>query len=97
VIEARWGEDASDLAQSSLLVELSAADAEAARRLGLQGSVRAIDGAAFEGVYFDLTGKWITVDYAGEFGISGALQVRVLRSRVDMAAGLTELEWEMAI
>lgn len=97
VIDGRWGEDAISGEQSSLLVVLSDADSEAARRLALHGSVRAIDNLIIEGVYFDLTGSWITVNYAGELGISGSIAMRVLRSRVDLAGAVTEVEGEVVI
>ncbi len=97
VMESRWGEDAGDLAQSSLLVELAAADAEAARRMALHSAVRAIDWVEIEGVWPDLVGNWIEIDYAGELGMVGMVSVRVLNARVDQGAGVTEIEVEVAI
>lgn len=97
VIDTRWSEDAVSGEQSSLLVVLADADTEAARRLVLHNSVRAIDSLIIEGVYFDLAGARITVDYAGELGISSTRAMRVLRARVDLAAGVTEVEGEVVI
>lgn len=96
---ARWGDAAGDTAQSSALVEKADATAEVARQLALLGSVMAVDQVALEGVYFDLEGQVVRVDYtmpgstgATYFGGAATVDILVTRARPGLAEGTTIIE-----
>ena len=93
-LAARWGEAAGDTAQSSLLINQSEAAAEVARQMALLGSVTAEDSVLLEGVFFDLEGQTIRIDYTAPAGgnwFDGAATVDMLvtKSRPDPGAGTT--------
>ena len=94
---ARWGEGAADTAQSTPLMEDAAAATEAARQLALLGSVMAVDQVLLEGLWFDLEGEVVTVDYSHPgggtfFGGAASVAILVIRSRIDLGAGQTLIE-----
>lgn len=90
-ITTRWGEDAGDTSQSSLLVAESAASAEAGRQLALMASPRALDAVTLSEVNFDLEGETIDIDYAGELGMAGMARLLVLVAKPDLNANTTEV------
>ncbi len=100
---ARWGDAAGDTAQSSALIDKADATAEAARQLALFGNVMAIDQVSIEGVYFDLEGQVVRVDYtipnpagvfpAGTwFGGGATVDILVTKARPSLAEGFTLIE-----
>lgn len=96
-LTARWGAAAGDTAQSTPLATEAAATAEAPRQLALMGSVMAEDQVLIEGIWFDLEGEVVTLDYthpAGGNFLGGAASVALLvtRGRVDLNAGTTLLQ-----
>lgn len=96
VLQARWGAAAADSAQSSVLAEAADAEAEAARQLALMGRVLAEDEITIEGVFFDLEGETITLDYAhpdggAHFGGAASVAFLVTFAAPDLAAGTTSI------
>lgn len=97
-IRARWGDAAGDTAQSSVLVDEAAAAAEAARQLALLGFVLADDAVTIEGVFFDLEGETLSIDYAlpvgvgTHFGGASAVEFLVVKARPDPGQGTTSIE-----
>lgn len=96
-IIARWGTAAGDTAQSTPLVEDTATATEAARQLALLGSVMAEDQVLIEGLYFDLEGQVVTINYSHPGGgtyFAGASSAAMLvtKARIDLNAGTTLLQ-----
>lgn len=90
----RWGDAAGDTAQSSLLINQSDATTEVARQLAQLGAILAEDSVLLEGVFFDLEGQTIRIDYTAPGGgnwFEGAASVDLLvtKSRPDSGAGTT--------
>jgi nucleotide-binding universal stress UspA family protein len=96
-ITTRWGEDAADTKQPSILALKADADAEAARQLTDLARVRARDRVTVEGLHEDLEGRTVRIAYAGRIGISGDADLLVIRARLDRGRGLTELEGEVRL
>lgn len=92
VVLARWGDDAGDTSQSSVLVDDAAALEEAERQLAQLAQPGAIDVAIVPGCWPDLEGATIELPYDGQFGLAGTQEMLVLRSRVLLSSGETELE-----
>lgn len=97
-LRARWGDAAADTSQSSVLDQSAAAEAEAGRQLVLMGQPMATDAVTIEGVWLDLEGRTVAIDYAlpvgagTYFGGAAVTQLLVTRARVDFAQGVTLLE-----
>jgi hypothetical protein len=98
-LTARWGEAAGDTAQSSLLIEAAAATAELARQMTLLEGVIAEDGVMIEGVFLDLEGQTVRVDYTAPgdaggawFGGATSVDILVTRAQVDIGAGTTVIQ-----
>lgn len=96
-LQARWGDAAGDTAQSSALIIKADATAEAARQLALMASVVAVDQVTIEGIYFDLEGQTVRVDYTLPGGGSysgGATSVDILvtKARISLTDGTTTIE-----
>jgi hypothetical protein len=94
---ARWGAAAGDTAQSTSLVTEAAASTEVARQLALFGSVMAEDQLLIEGIWPDLEGEVVIIDYTHPGGgayLGGASSVAklVVKARVDLNAGTTLLQ-----
>ena len=101
-LQARWGDSAGDTSQSSVLTELADATAEAARQLALMGTPFAPDLLAIEGVYFDLEGETITVDYTMPgggtyFGGAASVAMLVTKARPELESGVTIVEGLIAL
>lgn len=100
-LRARWGDAAGDTAQSSVLINQADATAEAARQLALMAPVLALDSVRLEGVFFDLEGETVRIDYrtAGviAFGGSASVDMMVTKSTVDLRAGTTTVEGLVAL
>lgn len=90
-ITTRWGEDAGDTSQSSLLVAESAATAEGARQLALMVSPRAVDAVVLTALIFDLEGETIDIAYGGDLGVAGMARMLVLAAKPDLNSGSTEV------
>lgn len=96
-LQARWGTTAGDTAQSTPLVAEAAATAEAARQLALLGSVLGEDQVLVEGLWLNLEGRVVQIDYnhpSGGAFLGGATTVLMLvtRARADLNAGTTLLQ-----
>lgn len=96
-LQARWGDAAGDTAQSSALIVKADATAEAARQLALMGSVVAVDQVTIEGVYFDLEGQTVRVDYTlpgggSYFGGATSVDMLVTKARISLVDGTTNIE-----
>lgn len=96
-MDARWGEDALDSTQSSLIVLQGAATTEANRQLAFLARPRGRDVVTVDGIWFDLEGETVDIDYAGCLGLNGIARLLVVRTRVDLNAGVTEIEGEVLI
>jgi hypothetical protein len=100
-LRTRWGDAAGDTAQSSVLVNQADATAEAARQLALMAPAFALDSVRLEGVFFDLEGETVRIDYrtAGVIAFAGAATVDLLvtKSTVDLRAGVTTIEGLVAL
>ena len=96
-VRTTWGQDAGDTTQSTVLVDLGDATAEAARQLGLLGVVRARDMVVAEGVFFDLEGQTVAIPYDGHLGVAGTLLMLVIRAKPDLQTGTTEIEGEVLL
>lgn len=101
-LRTRWGAAAGDTEQSSLLVNQADATAEAARQLALMGPVLAVDSVDIEGVWFDLEGATVRVDYAlpGGNAFGGAAAVDILVTDVvgiHLAEGYTTIKGLIAL
>lgn len=101
-LTARWGDAAGDTTQSSLLINAADATAELARQMALLGAVMAEDSVLLEGVFFDLEGKTVRIDYtmpAGGtyFGGAASVDLLVTKARPDPAAGTTLIEGLIAL
>jgi hypothetical protein len=93
-LAARWGEAAGDTSQSSLLANQADAAAEVARQLALLGAVLAEDSVLLEGVFFNLEGQTVRIDYtaAGDgnwFGGAASVDLLVTKAKPDPGAGTT--------
>lgn len=91
---ARWGEAGGDTAQSSVLVAEADATAELTRQMALLAGVLAEDSVLLEGLFFDLEGQTVRIDYLAPGGgtwFDGAASVDLLvtKARVDPGAGTT--------
>ncbi len=96
-LRGRWGAAAGDTAQSTPLATEAAATAEAARQLALLGSVMAEDQVLIEGIWWDLEGQVVAIDYRAPgggtfFGGAATVAMLVTRARVDLNAGTTLLQ-----
>lgn len=100
-LRARWGDAAGDTAQSSVLTNQADAATEVARQLAVMAPVFAVDTVPLEGVFFDLEGETVRVDYrtAGVIAFAGAATVDILvtRSTIDLRAGTTTIEGLVAL
>ena len=91
---ARWGEAGGDTAQSSVLITEADATAELARQMALLADVIAEDSVLLEGLFFDLEGQTIRIDYTAPgggnwFGGVASIDLLVTKSRPDPGAGTT--------
>lgn len=93
----RWGEDAEDTRQASVLALESSAVAEAARQLADLAHVRGRDRVVIEGVHRDLEGMTVRIAYDGRLGAAGQVDMLVIRARIDLNRGQTELEGEVRL
>lgn len=96
-LQARWGEAAGDTAQSSALIVKADATAEAARQLALFGGVLAQDRVTIEGIWFDLEGETVRVDYSisgggSYFGGAANVDILVTKSTISLSEGTTVIE-----
>lgn len=100
-LRTRWGDAAGDTAQSSALINQADATAEAARQLALMAPVLALDSVRLEGVFFDLEGETVRIDYrtAGVVAFAGAqlIDMLVTKSTIDLRAGTTTVEGLVAL
>jgi hypothetical protein len=96
-ITTRWGEDAADTRQASVLDEEAAAAAEASRQMTLLATVRARDSVLVEGVHFDVEGKTVRLPYAGLMGAGATVDMLVVSARIDLNDGTTRLEGELVL
>jgi hypothetical protein len=100
-LRTRWGDAAGDTAHSSVLINQSDAAAEATRQLAVMAPVFADDLVRLEGVFFDLEGETVRVDYrtSGVIAFGGAATVDILvtRSTIDLRAGTTTIEGLVAL
>ncbi|RIK92500.1 MAG: hypothetical protein DCC73_12010 [Proteobacteria bacterium] len=62
-VKAKWGDDAVEVVQSSLLRDAAAAATEAQRQQGITGNVLARDQVRLKGIFEGLEGKTVTVKY----------------------------------
>jgi len=97
VLTARWGEDAADTSQSSIIVLEAAAVTETGRQQTFLASGRGRDIAVVEGAITDLEGETVDIEYAGELGIAGVARMLVLRSRANPNTNTTEIEGEVVL
>ena len=97
-LTARWGDAAGDTTQSSLLINQSDTATELARQMTLLSSVIGEDSVLLEGVFFDLEGQTVRIDYtapaspnaAGNwFEGSATVDLLVTKARPDPGAGTT--------
>ena len=93
-LTARWGDAGGDSTQSSTLVNQSDAAAELTRQMALLAGVLAEDSVLIEGVYFDLEGQTIRLDYTAPdggtwFGGSASIDLLVTKARPDPGVGTT--------
>ena len=97
-LTARWGEAAGDTAQSSLLINQADAATEVARQLPLLGSVTAEDSVLLEGLFFDLEGQTVRIDYTAPansnvsgnwFDGAASVDILVTKARPDPGTGTT--------
>lgn len=88
-VTTRWGEDAGDTSQSSILVAESAATTEGARQLALMASPAALDSVLLIELIFDLEGETIDIAYDGDLGIAGIARMLVLTTKPDLNSGST--------
>jgi hypothetical protein len=93
-VQARWGAAAGDTAASTPLISESAAAAAAALQVAILGNVMVEDQLLIEGIWRDLEGRVVEIDYshpAGGTWFGGAATVAMLvtRARVDLNAGNT--------
>lgn len=96
-LQARWGDAAGDTAQSTALINKADTIAEAARQLALMGSVMTVDQVPIEGVYYDLEGLTLRVDYTlpgggTYFGGATTVDILVTKARISPADGTTTIE-----
>lgn len=101
-LKARWGDAAGDTAQSSCLVDQSAAATEASRQLAFLGATFAYDRVVLEGVYFDLEGETVRVAYSmpgggNYFGGAATVDILVTRASINLADGTTIIEGFVAL
>lgn len=96
-IAARWGEDAQDTSQSSVLAEEADAATEAARQLAQLAQVRAVDLVVVEGLWPDLEGKTVRIAYNGQFGIATTADLLVTKAKLNRNVGTTEIEGEVIL
>lgn len=96
-LTARWGEDAADTSQSSVIVLEAAATTEAGRQQAFLGAARGRDIVVVEGVFVDLEGETVDIDYAGQLGVAGVARMLVLRSRANPNTNTTEIEGEVVL
>lgn len=97
VLAARWGDAAGDTTASSQMVNEADATAELARQMALLGNVLAEDSVLLEGVFFDLEGKTVRLDYTmpaggAYFGGAASVDLLVTKARPDPGAGTTLVE-----
>lgn len=93
-LAARWGEAAGDTAQSSVLVFEADATAELTRQMAIFDDVLAEDSVLLEGLFFDLEGQTIRIDYTAPgggnwFDGDAVADLLVTKSRPDPGAGTT--------
>ncbi|MBU6167183.1 MAG: hypothetical protein KGQ52_13800 [Alphaproteobacteria bacterium] len=93
-VQARWGAAAGDTAAATPLISESAAAAAAALQVEILGSVMVEDQLLIEGIWRDVEGRVVEIDYshpAGGTWFGGAATVAMLvtRARVDLNAGTT--------
>lgn len=96
-IAARWGEDALDSSQSSVLADEADAATEAARQLAQLAQVRAVDLVVVEGLWPDLEGKTVRITYNGQFGIATTADLLVTKAKLNRNVGTTEIEGEVIL
>lgn len=100
-LRTRWGAAAGDTAQSSLMVVQADAAAEASRQLALMAPALAVDIVDIEGVWFDLPGATVRIDYAfpggNAFGGAASVNMLVARATINLADGLTTIEGLIAL
>lgn len=101
-VRALWGEAAGDTAQSSVIALKADATAEASRQLALLDDTLAEDGLVLEGVYFDLEGETVRVDYSAPgggtyFGGAALVDILVTSSIVSIEAGTTTIKGLLAL
>jgi hypothetical protein len=94
----RWGDAAGDTTQSSLLINQSDTATELARQMTLLSSVFAEDSVLLEGLFFDLEGQTVRIDYtapanrdvAGNwFDGAASVDLLVTKARPDPGSGTT--------
>ncbi len=97
-LAGRWGDAAGDTSQSSLLINQSDAATEITRQMTLLGGVFAEDSVLLEGLFFDLEGLTVRIDYtapanrdvAGNwFDGAASVDLLVTKARTDPGAGTT--------
>ena len=94
---AAWGVDALDTSQSSLLADQSVAVTEANRQLALLSRGRARDAVTIFGVHRDLEGETVKLPLDGRLGLASGALMLVIRAKVDLDGGTTELEGEIVL
>jgi hypothetical protein len=100
---ARWALAAGDTSQSSTLDAEAAATSEATRQLALMAPALAEDTVRLEGVWFDLEGETVALDYripdgtGAWFGGATSVAMLVTKASIDLAAGTTTIEGFVAL
>lgn len=94
---ALWGEDAADSSQPTALVQEADAAAEATRQLAQMAAVRGRDVAVLAGLHPGLEGLTVRLPYAGRFGQGATADMLVIRAKLNLSAGTTELEGEVLL
>lgn len=94
---ALWAGDAADTSQQTALVAEADAAAEAARQLAQMAMVRGRDVVLLAGLHPGLPGRTVRLPYAGRFGHGATVDMLVIRARLNLSAGTTEIEGEVLL